>query len=166
MSNPVRSLGYIKCYSSSSPRPVKSSSNSIRYNCQKICSWSRRPKTILKDWKSEKRPHFSRWSMILFNKFFKNFTNHRKKTNGPVVFSCRPFPKILKYRTTDETFQQSGKQDSFRHILKSSGSMDKILGSPFLRTTTGMQSGRITFDESRFSKPSWELQTFYAISEV
>ena len=44
MSNPVKSLGYIKCYSSSSPRPVKTSSNSIRYNCQKICSCSRRPK--------------------------------------------------------------------------------------------------------------------------
>ena len=26
----------------------KSSSNSIRYNCQKICSWPKRPKTILK----------------------------------------------------------------------------------------------------------------------
>ena len=41
--NPVKSLGYIKCYSLNSPRP----SNSIRYNCKKICSWSRRPKTIL-----------------------------------------------------------------------------------------------------------------------
>ena len=33
---PVKSLGYIKCYSSSSPRPVKSSSNSIRCNCQDL----------------------------------------------------------------------------------------------------------------------------------
>ena len=47
MPNSIESLGYIKCYSSSSPRPVKSPSNSIRYNCRKICSWSRRPKTIL-----------------------------------------------------------------------------------------------------------------------
>ena len=31
-------------------------------------------------------------------KFFKDFTNHRKKTNRVVVFSCRPFPNILKYR--------------------------------------------------------------------
>ena len=30
-------------------------------------------------------------------KFFKDFTNHRKKTNRAVVFSCRPFPNILKY---------------------------------------------------------------------
>ena len=36
--NPVKSLGYIKCYSLSSPRSVKSPNNSIRYNCQKMCS--------------------------------------------------------------------------------------------------------------------------------
>ena len=47
MSNPVKRLGYIHCYSSSSPRPVKNPSNSIRYNCKKICNWSRRPKTKL-----------------------------------------------------------------------------------------------------------------------
>ena len=37
-SNLVKSLGYIKCCSSSSPRLVKSPSKSIRYNCQKIVS--------------------------------------------------------------------------------------------------------------------------------
>ena len=42
-----KSLGYIKCYSSSSPTTVKSRSNSIRYECKKICSWSIGPKTIL-----------------------------------------------------------------------------------------------------------------------
>ena len=36
--NPVKILGYITCYSWCSPRPVKSPSNSIRYNCEKICS--------------------------------------------------------------------------------------------------------------------------------
>ena len=30
-------------------------------------------------------------------KFFKDFTNQRKKTNRAVVFSCRPFPNIPKY---------------------------------------------------------------------
>ena len=37
---PVKSLGYIMCYSSSSIRPVKYPTNSIRYNCQ-ICSRSK-----------------------------------------------------------------------------------------------------------------------------
>ena len=50
-------------------------------------------------------------------KFFSDFTNHRKKTNTVVVFSCRPLPNILKYSgTTYETFQQSGKQDSLTHF--------------------------------------------------
>ena len=48
MSNPVKSLGYIKCHSLSSPRLVKSPSNSVRYNCEKIYNWSRRPKTNLR----------------------------------------------------------------------------------------------------------------------
>ena len=52
-----KSFGYIKCQNSSSPRPVESSSNSIRYNCEKICSWLTRPKTILE---IRKRPHFCR----------------------------------------------------------------------------------------------------------
>ena len=52
--------------------------------------------------------------------------------------------------TTDETFQQSGKQDSFRHILKSSASKYESSGSQFFRTTTGIQSGPDLFDESSF----------------
>ena len=43
---PVKRLGFIKCYSLNSPRSVKSPSNLIRYNCQKICSLQRIPKTI------------------------------------------------------------------------------------------------------------------------
>ena len=67
-------------------------------------------------------------------KFFKDFTNHRKETNRAVVFSS----------------SKSGKQDIFRHILKISASMYGSSGSQFFRTTTGIQSGPDTFDESRF----------------
>ena len=66
MPNSVESLAYIKCNSLSSCRPVKIAANSIRYNCKKI------------------------------HRFFKDFNNHRKKTNRAVVFSCRSFPNILK----------------------------------------------------------------------
>ena len=38
------------------------------------------------EWKSEKRPHFSRWSTILFFTSFSDFNNHRKATNRAVVF--------------------------------------------------------------------------------
>ena len=41
-------------------------------------------------------------------------------------------------------------QDSFRHVLKSSASMYESSGSQFFRTTTEIQSGPDTFDESRF----------------
>ena len=94
MPNPVISLGYIKCYDLSSPRP--SSSNSIRHNCEKICSWSRRPKTILE---IRKKGHISLDDQqSYYLQVFKDFTNNRKKTNRAVVFSCRPFPNILKYK--------------------------------------------------------------------
>ena len=47
------------------------------------------------------------------------------------------------------TFQQSGKH-SLRHILKSSASVYESSGSQSFRTTTGIQSGPDTFNESRF----------------
>ena len=84
--NFVESLGYIQCYSSSCPRPVKSSSDSIRHNFRRSAVDGEDVKSY---WKSE--------NLIIY-KFFKGFTNHRKKTNRTVVFSSRPFPNILKYR--------------------------------------------------------------------
>ena len=63
------------------------------------------------------------WPPCIVYKFFKGFTNHRNKTKQAVIFSCTPFPTLVKTGTTDKTFQQSGKQDYFRHLLKDSGSM-------------------------------------------
>ena len=96
MPNPLKSMGNIKCHSLSSPRPGKRPSNSIRYNCEKISSLSRRPKTILE---IRKKTTFLQVTnnAIIYN-LFKDFTNHRKKTNRAVVFSSRPFSNILKYR--------------------------------------------------------------------
>ena len=76
MPNPAKSLKYIKCHSLSSPRPVKRPINSIGYNCKKICSWSRRPKTILE-----------------IRSLFKSFSKTLLTTKR-----CRPFPNFLKYR--------------------------------------------------------------------
>ena len=77
-----------------------------------------------------------------------------------VFFSSRPFPNILKYRITHEIFQRSGKQDSFRHILKSSASIYESSGSQFFRITTGIQSGPDPSDEPRF------IMTFLTILGV
>ena len=85
---------YIMCYSSIIPRTMKSLSNFIRKNCQKICSWSSRPEPKMEIRKMVK---FFINKFFLY-KFFNDVTKHRKKTNRVVDFSCRPFPNILNYR--------------------------------------------------------------------
>ena len=56
MPNPNKSLGYIKCYNSSSPRPVKSlailSDTTVRRSAV--------DREDLTYWKSEEKPHSSR----------------------------------------------------------------------------------------------------------
>ena len=77
-------------------------------------------------------------------RFFRVFTNNRK-----------PLPNIFKYRSTDGTFfQQFGKKDSFRHILKSSASMHESSDSHFFGIITGIKSGLDAFDKS------WLVMTF------
>ena len=87
--------GYIKCYSWSSPRPVKSPRSTVD-----------RQDLIKLYWKSENISIGGQQGYC--SQFF-----HRKKTNRAVVtvdFS----PTFLNTGTTDETFQQSGKGDSFK----------------------------------------------------
>ena len=98
MPNPVKSLGYIKSYRSSSRIPVKSPNNSIRNNCQKIFNWSRRPKTILEIRKVATFLQVIKNSIAYM--FLKTLltTERILNTNRVVVFSSRPFSNILKYR--------------------------------------------------------------------
>ena len=147
MPNPVQSLRYIKFHGLSSLRLIKRPRNSKKCNCKKICSWSRRPKTILEMRKKA-------WFIEVINKsivyrFLKDFTNLWKKSKRAAVFSNRPLPNIFKYRKHIWDFQKSGKQDSFWQLLKSSTSKYKCSVSHSLRTITGTQSGPDTFDESR-----------------
>ena len=80
MPNPIKSLEYMNHYSLNSPRPVISPGNYIRHNCQKICCWSIRPKTILE---IKKRPYFPRWSTILlFTSFSKTLLTTEKRLTG------------------------------------------------------------------------------------
>lgn len=58
-----KTLRYIVCYSLSSPKPVKSPANPVRYSCQNICTWKRTLKTILR-----KKSHFLSWSTSLLHK--------------------------------------------------------------------------------------------------
>ena len=73
------------------------------------------------------------------------------KTNRVVVFSCRLFPNILKYKDYQWDLPTILKQDSFRHMLRSSASMYEGSDSQFFRSTTEVQSGPAAFDKSRFA---------------
>ena len=67
----------------------------ISYNCQKVCSWSRRPETIM-----EIRKEATFLEVIIkpiIYRLFKDFTYHRKKTNRALVFSQRTLTNNLKY---------------------------------------------------------------------
>ena len=69
-------------------------------------------------------------------------------------------PTFLNTETTNETFQQSKKQDSFRQMLKSSESMYESSRSQFFRTINEIQSGQGTLYESKF------IMTFLTILRV
>ena len=102
-------------------------------------------------WKSEKRPYFSRWSAILlFTSFLKTLLITERRLIWWQFLAVDFSPTFLNTWTTDETFQQSEKQDSLRHYLKSSARMKESSGSQFFRTSIGIQSGPDVFDKSRF----------------
>ena len=152
----IESQGYSKYHSLSSPIHNKNHSNSIRYYSRKICNRSIRSETILGIRKVATFLKVINKS-IFCNKstFFKNFTNLRKKTNRVVVFSHRLLLNILNTRTSYGTFQRFGKQDSFRHILKSLASMYDSSGSLLLRSTNEIQLGPDAFDKSRLVLTFW-----------
>ena len=83
MQNPVKSFGYIKCYSSNSARPVKTltilSGTTVRRSAV--------DREDLKPYWNHKKGHISGGDQQSYQQ---DFTNHRKKTNRVVVFSCRP----------------------------------------------------------------------------
>ena len=83
MPNPVKGLGYINCYRSSrkSSSPSNSSDATVRRSAV--------DREDLKPyWKSEKGHIFLGDQQFYYlQKFVKDFTNHRNKTNRAVVFS-------------------------------------------------------------------------------
>ena len=118
----IPNLGYINCYSLSNPRPVKSPSNCARHNCQKICSWLWKPKTILEIRKK---------GTILW------------VINNPIIYKFSKTLLTTERRPTGWWFltvdlSRIWKQDAFRQILK--------IRLKLFKTTTGID----IFNESRF----------------
>ena len=108
----------------------------------------RRPKTLVEMRKGYISLGDQQWHYL---QVFQDSFNHRRKTYRMVVFNIIFYSNILNTGTTNETSEQSGKQGSFRHMLKSSARMYENSGSQFLRTTTSMQSRLNVFYKSRFA---------------
>ena len=91
-------------------------------------------------WKSQKRPKFSRWpKILLFASFSKTLLTKERRLTGQLFLAVNLFfPTFLNTGTTNESFQKSEKQDSFRHLLNFSSVPQ------FFRTTTGIPSGPLT----------------------
>ena len=80
----------------SRPGSIKSLSYFIRSNCQNLCSWLRKAETKLGVRKET--TCLVAINKLIIQKFFKDSTKGRKKTNRVATFSCRPLSNILKYR--------------------------------------------------------------------
>ena len=88
MSNHVISLRCnIKCYVWGSTRNIKNPSNSIRSNCQKVHSRTKRPKTIFEI--RRKSFPFKVVNMPIYYQLLKDLTNYREKTHKVVNFNER-----------------------------------------------------------------------------
>ena len=145
MSYPVKSLGYIKSYNSSSPIPIK--------KALVILSDTTDIRSAV-DWEDLKWYwNFSRWSTsLLFKKFFKDIANHRQKTNRLVVFCHTLFSNILKYGdhwwdlpTIWKTrFLQTDIERFILYAWKF-----RVTVPHFFRNTTGIQSGLDALDKLR-----------------
>ena len=79
-------------------------------------------------------------SKPIIYKSFKDFNNHRKKTNRAVVFSHTPFSNFLKFRDHQWDLPTIWKTRLLRHILKTSTCVHERSGPQFFRTTTGIRS--------------------------
>ena len=84
--NPIR-LEIVKL------RPVCPAPDLLKdINCQKICSWLRRPETVQEIRK--KVIFLEMINKLIICNFFKDFTNHRMNTKKVVVFSSPQYSHI------------------------------------------------------------------------
>ena len=78
-------------------------------------------------------------------KFFKYFTNHRKKPETVVLFSVSTFPNILKCKDHRCDFPTICKT---RFNQTHNESLNESSDTQLFRTNTGIQSGSCAFDDS------------------
>ena len=108
-------------------------------NSQDVSSGRESTKTILKV--REKAMDVKMFSQTIIINRLKDLTNNRKKAYRTILTCIR----FLKPGTTDEDFQQEGKQDSAKHLLYRTG---ESFGQHILRTMGGILSGPVALDTS------------------
>ena len=134
-------------------------------SCQN-CSWMRRPEVILE---IRKKLNFSGWSTsLLFTSFFKEFINHRKKTNRAVVFSCRCFSNILKYCNHRLNFPEIRRSRFIQTQIEKFGwYIWKFRLTVFQNyhwntiKTRNAEVIKVGYDPTY---PTWELKEYYVVS--
>ena len=100
-SMPNTIVWHMQCYSLRRTTNVKIPGDSLRYNCQKICSRMRRFKSVLKIRKN--KSYFSWWSTRLLFLVSRNFTSYRKRIYRPIVSGRKPLHNFIT-GATEKTF--------------------------------------------------------------
>ena len=100
-SMPNTIVWHMQCYSLRRTTNVKIPGDSLRYNCQKICSRMRRFKSVLKIRKN--KSYFSWWSTRLLFLVSRNFTSYRKRIYRPIVSGRKPLHNFI-IGATEKTF--------------------------------------------------------------
>ena len=83
-----------------------------------------------------------------------------KKSSWLELFTTELSKTILNTKITNKIFQQSGKQDFFKHILKRWANMFQSLGPQLLKTNNGIKSRPEMLEDPRAAT------TFYNIFVV
>ena len=100
MPDSVKSLGYIKRYISSRPRPVKSHSNSIRHNCHNICIYLF-PANVFIPYLLKALQKFSGMSSKLIFQFF---TQNSLQSLENLTVIIKILKRIKKFRWKSDKF--------------------------------------------------------------
>ena len=144
MPNPVKSHGYIKGYSSSSPRPVKAQATLSDTTVWRSVVDRENLKTTLEITKY----HISLgYQQSFYLQFFRRLYTERWLT-GQQFWAVDLSPTFLNTGTTDETSNNLKNKTQYIWNFKS---------WRFFRTTTGIQSRLDAFDELRFTMTSLSI---------
>ena len=100
-------------------------------------------------WKSLKRQFFSRWATRSVLMTDSNYLLiMQRRLMGQYCDGSDWSPEFLNTGQTADSFQQSGKHSSCMHLLNNFARIGESSGDKFFKTTTGILSGPVAFEDS------------------